>query len=125
MIAEAFFYMGLIERWGSGTTRMASELQTEGFPKPQFESNGGRFKVTFFKQIATESNFKEHELSTRQLLAVKYVKEHGKISNSEYQTLTDVSRRTALRDIKDLELKKIFVAEGEAGRGIVYRLNAP
>lgn len=31
-IAEAFFYMGLIERWGNGTTRMASELQKEGFP---------------------------------------------------------------------------------------------
>lgn len=27
MIAEAFFYMGLIEQWGSGTTRIATELQ--------------------------------------------------------------------------------------------------
>lgn len=62
---EAFFYMGLIERWGSGTTRMASELQREGFPKPQFESSAGRFKVTFFKQLVNDRHLKEHRLSNR------------------------------------------------------------
>lgn len=61
-------------------------------------------------------------LSERQLSTIEYVKEHGNISNAEYQTLTGVSRLTALRDIKDLELKKIFASIGEAGRGIVYRL---
>jgi len=124
-IAEAFFYMGLIERWGSGTTRMASELQKEGFPKPQFESIAGRFKVTFFKQISTEQPFKKHQLLERQLLAIEYVKEHGSISNAEYQTVTGVSNRTALRDLKELKLKGILVSTGGTGRGITYRLNAP
>lgn len=124
-IAEAFFYMGLIERWGSGTTRMASELQKEGFPKPQFESMAGRFKVTFFKQVLVEQPFKKYRLSERQLLAIEYVKEHGSISNAEYQTVTGVSNRTALRDLKELKLKGILISTGGTGRGVAYRLNTP
>ena len=127
MIADAFFYMGLIERWGSGTTRIASELKTEGFPKPQFESTAGRFKVTFFKQPITEQPSAEHppkteDLSARQLLAIEYVKKHGSISNAEYQTLTGVSRQTAFRDLKELKLKNILISESGAGRWTIYRL---
>lgn len=124
-IAEAFFYMGLIERWGSGTTRMATELQTEGFPIPKFESNAGRFKVTFFKHPIIEKYPQTHNLSNRQLLAVQYIKDHDSISNAEYQTITGVSSRTALRDLKDLQLKGILMPIGGTGRGIVYRLNTP
>lgn len=122
-IAEAFFYMGLIERWGSGTTRMASELQKEGFPKPRFESNAGRFKVTFFKQIVKEQHIEKYGLSERQLLAIQYIKDHGSISNAEYQTITGVSDRTALRDLKELKQKEILISAEGTGRGIVYRLN--
>ncbi|MCG2760701.1 MAG: DeoR family transcriptional regulator, partial [Candidatus Delongbacteria bacterium] len=34
--------------------------------------------------------------------AIEYVKEHGKITNGEYQTLFDVSESTALRDLKNM-----------------------
>lgn len=124
-IAEAFFYMGLIERWGSGTTRMASELQKEGFPKPQFESSAGRFKVTFFKQVSIEKPLNKHLLSQRQLSAIEFVKKHGSISNAEYQTVTGVSDRTALRDLKELKLKGILISVGGTGRSVTYRLNTP
>jgi ATP-dependent DNA helicase RecG len=59
------------------------------------------------------------------LLAIEYVKEHGSISNAEYQTVTGVSNRTALRDLKELKLKGILISTGGTGRGIAYRLNAP
>ena len=121
--------MGLIERWGrSGTTRMASELQLEGFPKPKFESVSGRFRVTFSKKIIDSQLFKKHELSERQFLALEYIKQHKSISNAQYQTLTGVSSRTALRDLKDLKLKGILTSTGGTGRGLEYRLtrtNAP
>lgn len=67
---------------------MASELQLEGLPQPLFESTSGRFRVTFSKQEVKEQSFQKYKLSERQLLAIKYIKQHGKISNSEYQTLT-------------------------------------
>lgn len=124
-IAEAFFLMGLIERWGSGTTRMALELQAEGFPKPQFESSLGRFRVTFFKQPMPSKIFQKQELSKRQLLAVDYIKEHGSISNTEYQNIAKISQRTATRELNKLKLKNILVSSGggpRGGHGVVYRL---
>jgi ATP-dependent DNA helicase RecG len=124
-IAEAFFYAGLIERWGSGTTRMAAELETAGMPLPEFTSEPGRFRLTFHRDLFTEEYLKNMGLSERQLLAITYVKEHEAISNTEYQALTGISKRTATRELNELKLKNIFIAEGLGGRGMIYRLKNP
>ncbi len=123
-IAEAFFYMGLIERWGSGTLRMAAELETAGMPAPKFDSKLGRFQVVFFKQ-PNEQPLQNALFSKNQLLAIQYVKEHGSISNLEYQNLTKVSKRTASRELQELKLKGVFTptSTGKRGRGIAYKLN--
>lgn len=124
-IAEAFFYAGFIERWGSGTLRMAEELQTAKLPAPEFLSEPGRFRVIFYKELLTEERLRKMELSARQVKAVLYVKEHGSISNSEYQKIAEVSERTATRDLNFLKSKNIFLTKGSSGRGTVYKLKAP
>lgn len=121
-IAEAFFYAGLIERWGSGTTRMAAELDTAGMPLPEFTSEPGRFRLTFHRELFTEDHLKNMGLSERQLLAVAYVKEHETISNTEYQKIAGVSKSTATRELNELKTKNVLVAEGAGGRGTIYRL---
>lgn len=121
-IAEAFFYAGLIERWGSGTTRMAEELEAANMPLPTFTSEPGRFRLTFHREALAKGRLKNMGLSERQLLAVAYTKEHEAISNTEYQTIAGVSKRTASRELNELKLKDILVAEGVGGRGTVYRL---
>lgn len=121
-IAEAFFYAGLIERWGSGTTRMATELEAAGMPLPIFTSEPGRFRLTFHREIFAEDLLKNMGLSERQLLAVAYIKEHGTISNTDYQTIANVSKSTATRELKELKSKKILISEGVGGRGTIYRL---
>jgi predicted HTH transcriptional regulator len=45
------------------------------------------------------------------------VKEKGKITNSDYQTLNDVSRETATRDLKELIDKKLIKPSGQKGAG--------
>lgn len=124
-IAESFFYAGLIERWGSGTLRIAEELLVAKFPAPQFISESGRFRVTFYKELLSEEQLKKLELSTRQIKAVNYAKAHGSISNSEYQRIAEVSQRTATRDLNLLKSKGIFISEGSTGRGTLYRLKTP
>ncbi len=121
-IAEAFFYSGLIERWGSGTLRIAEELAAVNLPPPQFISEPGRFKVIFNKELLTEDYLKELHLSKRQLDAVFYVKEHGSISNTIYQSITGVSKSTATRDLNLLKNKGIFELEGVTGKGSIYKL---
>jgi ATP-dependent DNA helicase RecG len=123
-IADAFFYSGLIERWGSGTLRIAEELHAAKLPAPHFVSDSGRFRVTFYKEL-TEEQFKKLELTPRQVKAVLYVKEHGRISNSEYQAVANVSERTATRELQLLKSKNILISEGSTGRGTVYKLKPP
>lgn len=43
-IAESFFYVGFIERWGSGTLRIIEEMKTAGLPSPRFLSKSGHFR---------------------------------------------------------------------------------
>lgn len=124
-IAEAFFYAGFIERWGSGTLRMAEELQAAKLPPPEFLSESGRFLVIFYKESLTEERLRKMELSVRQIKAVFYVKEHGSISNTEYQQLAEVSKRTATRDLNVLKSKDILMIDGSTGKGTVYKLKGP
>ncbi len=61
-------------------------------------------------------------LSERQIKTVLYVKEKGKITNKEYQTLNAVSKRTATNDLSELEDKyKLFNNIG-FGAGSYYEL---
>lgn len=61
-------------------------------------------------------------LNDRQRKAVLHVKQKGSISNMIYQTLADVSKRTAHRDLTDLVEKGAFQKVGKTGKGTFYEL---
>ena len=52
-IAEALFYAGLIEHWGSGIEKMVDECSAAAMPEPVFESDAA-FRLTFKKSTVTE-----------------------------------------------------------------------
>lgn len=56
-------------------------------------------------------------MNERQIRAVLYVKERGKIGNKEYQRLFGVSKPTASRELDDLVRKGILERIGATGRG--------
>ena len=124
LIAEAFFYAGYIEKWGSGTLKVINECVTNGFPEPEYFEDMGMFGVTFSKDIYTEEYLRNLDLNERQVNAVMYVKEKGVITNSKYQELTGVSQMTAFRDLRFIVKKKVFLMLGKVGRGTKYILNA-
>ena len=64
-------------------------------------------------------------LNERQINAVIYVKEEGKIANKEYQEICNTSERTATRDLKNLVSREIFEQVGITGKGTNYRLKTP
>jgi ATP-dependent DNA helicase RecG len=61
-------------------------------------------------------------LSERQIKAVLYVKEKGKITNSEYQEINNCSRATAYRDLTELAQNDILLFNDIAGAGANYQL---
>jgi len=84
------------------------------------ELDGG-FIITLFKDNITPEQLTKLGLNDRQVKAVLFIKEKGKITNSEYQVLNEVSDRTALRDIEELTEKGILIKEGEK-KGTSYKL---
>ncbi|MDY9926738.1 Fic family protein [Methanosarcina sp.] len=79
------------------------------------------------KKLSSDSSMKEKfgqiGLSRRQIKAVGYLKEKGKITNKEYQELCDVSQPTANRDLKDMVDKNVLKQKGKKGQQIIYVLN--
>ncbi len=122
IIAEAFFYMGLIERWGSGTTRIAEELKIFKHPTPVFESDEFNFTLSFHRK--PEPALKQPlvaKFTKRQQTLIEYLKEYGSITNSKFQELANIASSTAKRELKKLTDEHILISEG-AGHSTKYKL---
>ena len=122
LIARVFYLAGYIEHYGSGTVRMMEWMRDAGLPEPDFKEEMGGFSVYFHKDIYTESNLIVMGLNERQIRAVTYVKDKGKINNKEYQELINTTKKTASRDMMDLVVKGILEQIGTTGKGTYYIL---
>jgi len=120
-IGGIFYDMGLIEQWGSGIEKMREACVKAGIPEPKFEEHQG-FRVIFRKDVYTEEYLQKLGLNERQIKAVTYVKEKGKITNKEYQGVCKISERTATRDLSNLASLGLFTQIGVTGKGTEYIL---
>jgi ATP-dependent DNA helicase RecG len=123
LLAQAFYFAGVIERWGTGTTRIVRLCREQGLPEPEFANWQGGFRVTFLKDPYTPERLRKLGLNERQIRAVLYVKEHGEISNRDYRSLTGVSDETARQDLLALVKLNILRVEGK-GRATRYVLGS-
>lgn len=120
-IANAFFRTGYIEAWGRGTIKIIEQCEEIGLPKPEFKNNGTDFWVIFRKDIYDKKYLEELNLNERQIKAVLYIKEKGKISNKEYQEIGEVSKGTATKELRELiEKFNILERKGNVGAGTFY-----
>ncbi|GHS84682.1 ATP-dependent DNA helicase [Bacteroidia bacterium] len=120
-IATAFFRSGYVESWGRGMDKMKNLCLEAKIPVPQFSCKGNDFWTIFRKDIYNKEDLSELGLNERQIKAVLYVKEKGKITNGEYQEINEISERTASRDLEDLMNKEIFTREGD-GKNTYYKI---
>ena len=114
ILAEACFKGGYIDSWGSGIMKIINSCKTDGLPAPDLKEKEGGFIVTLFKDKFSEKELQKLGLNERQIKAVLYVKEKGRITNRKYQEInTSITDRTALRDLEFLIEKGIFKRIGE------------
>jgi ATP-dependent DNA helicase RecG len=123
ILAEACFRGGYIDSWGSGITKIINSCHAANLPLPEINEKEGGFIVTLFKDRFSEEELRKMELNDRQIKAVRYVKEKGKITNKEYQEINAVARRWATVELTDLVNKNIFKNIGY-GAGSYYELIA-
>lgn len=121
-IANTLFRSGYIESWGRGTLKMINECIEFGIPKPNYYYDMSGFWVEFRKDILNPEYFKSLGLNDRQIAAMKYVKDNGRITNSEFQTNYSVARNTATRDLTELVEKGLLKSSEAKGAGSFYEL---
>jgi len=120
-IANALFRSGYIESWGRGTIKIINECKKAGIPEPVFAYDSSDISVEFRKDIYNEKHLRTLDLNVRQVKAVLYVKEKGRITNKEYQEINNTTDRTALRDLETLIQFNIIKRIGEK-KGAYYEL---
>jgi len=122
ILAGACFLGGYIDSWGSGIMKIINSCKAAGLPTPELNEKEGGFIVTLFKDRFSEEELQKIGLNARQIKAVLYVKEKGRITSSEYQEINSVSKRTATNDLSELgEKYKIFKQLG-ASVGTYYEI---
>jgi len=121
IIADVCFKGGFIDAWGRGTLKIINACRQAELPEPEIIEQDGGILVTVLKDKYALEQLKRFGLSERQIKAIAFIKENGKIINSDYQNINDVSERTALRDLEDLFKKEVLSKKGEK-KGTYYIL---
>jgi len=121
-ICEALFLARYIEKYGTGTLMMIRECLAHALPEPDFIQRGGEFTITVWRDWLTDKVLATFKLNERQMKAIKYIKIHRKITNSQYQEAFSVAKRTASLDLAELVSVGLIEKAGSTGKGVFYRL---
>lgn len=119
-MAGVFFKAGYIESWGRGTNRIIEALTEAGFPEPVIEEDMKGLRITFQKDIYTEQYLAGLGLGENFRKALLFIKENGSITNTQYQNLLRVSKRTATRELQELIEEGWIDKMGTTGKGTAY-----
>ncbi|MBM4460719.1 MAG: hypothetical protein FJ011_23665 [Chloroflexi bacterium] len=128
-LAALLYRIGYIEQFGTGIERMRRDMRGHGLPEPRFEGGPGWFRVIFpgpgehiLDLIPEEgvTDLRALDLNERQIEALTLMVNEGKeLTNSLYQTLFHVSRRTALRDLNRL-IATSWIRQLGTRKGTIY-----
>jgi ATP-dependent DNA helicase RecG len=122
LLAEAFYYASIVERWGTGTIRMARLCRAQGLPEPEFQATPWEVVVTFAKDPYTEDRLHARGLSERQVKVVLFAREHGGITNRDFRQLFNLSHEAAHNELDALVRLGLLHTEGR-GRSLRYVLD--
>jgi ATP-dependent DNA helicase RecG len=122
LIADQFFLIKFIEKWGTGTIEMVRRCVEWGLPEPEFEFTGTSLIVTFRKTELTDEFLRILGLNERQIKIVKYLKESEFVTSSEYEKMFGITDRQARIDLSQLISQGLISKVGKA-RLTKYRLN--
>ena len=121
LIAEPLFRVKYVEKAGTGTTDMIADCIKAGLPEPDFQQRGPHFVATLWRDWLTDKVLNRYDLNERQKKAIVYLKTKKRITNREYQELTDAISQTALRDLRALIALGLVEKVGTTGRDTHYR----
>jgi len=119
-LVRGLYYWGFIEELGQGVDIIYEAMRREHHPAPEFRDTGRAFTVILRNAVDDLEAEYEGLLNERQLLALRFLAEHGRITNRMYQALcADVSPETLRLDLRDMVEKGLLLRIGDK-RGTFY-----
>jgi ATP-dependent DNA helicase RecG len=139
------------ERLGTGIRLMIGAMQEVGLPSPVLREIANEFVVAFYQsaeslpseepvavrshttgrppappQLPGAADPRFQRLNARQIRALEFVQEQGRISNAQYRELTGIQTRTTTRELAELvELGLLVVQGGGVSRHYVLPPQTP
>lgn len=120
-IANAFSYMKIIEKWGSGIPRIIRECKEYGLPEPEFLDFDGDFRVNMYRKAAGGANgisdTKNETNDTNETIAMRLIRENPAITQKEMKDEMGVSLVTIKRLMADLQKSGKIQRQGSSRSG--------
>ncbi|MEJ5229764.1 MAG: ATP-binding protein [Pseudothermotoga sp.] len=114
LIAQAFYFAGIIERWGTGTTRIVVLCREQGLPTPEFVNWQGGVRVTFRKDPYAPERLRKMGLKERQIQIIAILRQAKDVSMGDLSHyFPGISTKTIQRDIQELIKMGLVTASGE------------
>ena len=118
----------IIENRGSGIDTMIHTMKTAHLEPPQFKETRNSFIVTFKNHnfideeaILWLNSISDISMNDRQVAALVYTRNNGRITNREYQELNSIDSVTATKELKYLLQNELIIQNGTRG-GAYYTL---
>lgn len=125
-IANAFAYMKIIEKWGTGIPRIFRECREYGLPDPELIDFDGDFRVNMYRNTAIDYsprvndrvndkvNDRVNEIEEKIL---KFVDNDPAITITQLSMELELSRKTIAAKLKTLKEKKMIERVGSSRKG--------
>jgi ATP-dependent DNA helicase RecG len=123
-MVAGLFQWGYIEELGLGIDRMIEEMVEHGHAPPHFEAKPYSFTVRLYntRERVPAPHPWPSTMNERQLKALNFVEEHGRITNRDYRQLCpEVNPETIRLDLVDLVDKGLLLKIGDK-KGTYYIL---
>ena len=115
IIANIFYRLGIIEKFGTGIKRIKYEYR-ENFIKPSFEIYENSIRITLPIIETVPSNLVNGEVKVFEIL-----KKYEKLSRKEIEELSGYNKSKVIRSINGL-IEKSIVEQVGKGRSVKYQL---
>ena len=122
LIARVFYRRGIIEKWGSGTIKMANEMEAAKKPPPVIEDSGGFVTVCFRQGPEDLSEDEDGGLTERQqaILTMLHQEAHGLALREIRRRFPQVTDWLMRRDLETLRQRGLVMTTGK-GRGARWK----
>jgi ATP-dependent DNA helicase RecG len=118
----------IIENRGSGIDTMIHTMKIAHLEPPQFKETRNSFIVTFKNHnfiddeaIQWLNSISDISMNDRQVSALVYTRNNGRITNREYQELNSIDSVTATKELKYLLQNELIIQNGTRG-GAYYTM---